>query len=245
MERSAAQRVIISSMDLFFRRDWADGAGPAVELANPLLAASPVFPVVVPVAAAGVVDAAGAAVEVDAGAEDAALLAPPKPKRGFAAPVVAVPDDAAVPEDAGVPAPPRENKGEDAAPVDAAGLPSSEVPDVAAGVALGAAPDAGVLSVGFENEENAEAPGVPGAPVDAVPAGLNENPLGAAVVAGVLDVVAADDAALAGVEKSPPDAGAAAAPAPALDVWNMFEGVLPVEAGVDVLPRLNAGFAAP
>jgi len=32
---------MISSMDLFLRRDWADGAGPAVELASPLLAASP------------------------------------------------------------------------------------------------------------------------------------------------------------------------------------------------------------
>ena len=41
-------------MDLFLRRDWADGAGPAVELAKPLLVASPDVAVV----------AAGAAVLV-------------------------------------------------------------------------------------------------------------------------------------------------------------------------------------
>src|SRR5690242_7650942 len=41
LDRSAAHLVMISSIDLFLRRDWADGAGPAVEFASPLLPASP------------------------------------------------------------------------------------------------------------------------------------------------------------------------------------------------------------
>lgn len=55
------------------RRDWADGAGPAVELANPVLAASPDVAVVV----------AGAAVDVEAGAAVVDAAAP------VVAPVVA------------------------------------------------------------------------------------------------------------------------------------------------------------
>jgi hypothetical protein len=52
-------------MDLFFSRDWAEGAGPTVELPSPLFAASPKAAVVFPTVAAGaVVVEEGAGVEV-------------------------------------------------------------------------------------------------------------------------------------------------------------------------------------
>lgn len=86
-------------MDLFFKRDCADGAGPAVEPANPLLAAS-----LDALAPPGVVAAVAVVAEVvdvggwEAGA--AGLLPRPKIEEGAAA------LDVAVAELAGVPAPP-------------------------------------------------------------------------------------------------------------------------------------------
>jgi hypothetical protein len=74
---------MISSMDLFLRRDWADGAGPAVELAKPLLVASPDVAVV----------AAGAAVDVALGA--AVLFVAPVAVVPTAGVVGAAPDEAA------------------------------------------------------------------------------------------------------------------------------------------------------
>ena len=84
---------MISSMDLFFSRDCAEGGGPTVELPRPLLAASPEAAVVEPAVGAGAVvvapdgwlvppvgllnsvDAGG---PPDAGAELAGLLPPPR-----------------------------------------------------------------------------------------------------------------------------------------------------------------------
>jgi hypothetical protein len=110
---------MISSIDLFLRRDCAEGAGPAVEVAKPLLAVSP-----------GVPDAApGAAVDVAPGAEEAAVEAAGLPKSEGAAVLVVVPPGAAVDvaSCAGVALLPLLNK---------------EKPEVAV-VPLGAAPDEG------------------------------------------------------------------------------------------------------
>lgn len=69
---------MISSIDLFFRRDCADGAGPVVELPSPILVASPEVAAVVPAAAVGAgADAVGCAL-VDAGVELVVLLLLPR-----------------------------------------------------------------------------------------------------------------------------------------------------------------------
>lgn len=66
MVRSVAHRVIISSIVLFFRRDWAGGAGPTVD-------APRLVPVVVAVVVPGLVVVGADAVPVTAGADDAVV----------------------------------------------------------------------------------------------------------------------------------------------------------------------------
>lgn len=65
--------MIISSIVLFFRRDWAGGVGPAVEAPRPAPAVAPVVPAVAPVVEGPVVEVVGAVI---AGLLSAVVVAP-------------------------------------------------------------------------------------------------------------------------------------------------------------------------
>lgn len=151
-------------MDLFFKRDCADGAGPAVELASPVLEASPADAAVGPPALT-----AGAADE-DAWAVVPAGLVPPRPNSDGAAVLV----DAA-PVDAGAlpPAGFEKNDGPDVevAAVFPVAAEAVEAPGVA-DVDVGALPP----SLGKLNPVEA-----PPAPVDPAFAAVNKLVAGAPV----------------------------------------------------------------
>lgn len=149
------------------RRDWADGAGPAVEFASPLLLASP--------EAAGVaprVEAGWAGVEAGAVVEAGFDAAPPRPPNR---PPVA--PDAGAAEDAGVaelaPAPPN-MLGVELVAVVAAPLVAVVVAPFA-GVEL-----VGVLTSGFLKRLEAELPPAAGALGVEDPAAPNKLGVGAA-----------------------------------------------------------------
>jgi hypothetical protein len=123
-------------MDLFFKRDWVEGAGPAVEAARPLFAASfdvePIPPSVLVVPAPDVAAGAVVVVDIDAGVEVAPGLLPRLKGDGAGAPVDAGPELAGVP--------PKLGNGRGAAvPLEAAGAVVVAAPDNA-GVEAGVDP---------------------------------------------------------------------------------------------------------
>lgn len=139
---------MISSIDLFFSRDCADGAGPAVEAASPLWAALlPVVPAVAPKVGvdwasvlgldaaaslpAGLLNKLGAVAEVDAAPEVAGAAELPPPRLGNRE----LPDDAVV---VGAPAVAVVVAAVLAAVLAALGLPRLKPPPVEAGVELAA-----------------------------------------------------------------------------------------------------------
>lgn len=152
-------------MDLFFRRDCAVGAGPAVEAANPGLDASPAFDASAPAAA---IDAGAVfVVDVEASVEAGAVLFP-KPKKLDAGVLAAVVPDVADGLD-------------DAAP-EKRDVPAGVLDVVAAEVAAPLVPVVPEKSEGAAVLEDVPAvvvaaPGVAGVELEAVAAGLlKENP---------------------------------------------------------------------
>lgn len=199
------------------RRDCADGAGPAVEVAKPVLAAS-----VDPEAAAGAVEV-GAAAAVVPGVEDAAVEAAGLEKSEGVAVVDVEPLGPAV----------------DVAPgagVAVLALLNREKPDVA-GVALDAAPDEAAGVAGAAASDAGCFPRFANKPVDPLVAAGAAADAPAEVDAGVAGVIR--------LNKELPELGAAAGAA-VPNTLDMLEGVFPVDAGADLsAPRLKDGVLFP